>query len=106
MDHPHYFFNIIRQCPRLRFIMKILPNSKNRKNKLIYTGYGEHRHTIDKKEEKSPRDRLFGMATDSSKYLEHFRIEYQELERNFISDSFSSKNKVQNYIKKIVDGLK
>jgi transcriptional regulator with XRE-family HTH domain len=105
MDHSHYFFNIIMQCPRLRFIMKILPNSQNRKNKLIYTGYGEHRHTIDKKEEKNPRDRLFGMATDSSKFLEHFRIEYEELERNFIADEFSGKKKMQGYIKKIIDGL-
>lgn len=104
MDHPRYFFNIIRQCPRLRFIMKILP-SQNRKNKLIYTGYGEHRHTIEKKEEKSPRDRLFGMATDSSKYLEHFRIEYEELEKNFIAKEYSSKKKVQDFIKNVISGL-
>lgn len=106
MDHPHYFFNIIRQCPRLRFIMKILNNNKNRKNKLIYTGYGEHRHTIEKKEKKSPRYRLFGMATDSSKFLEHFRIEYEELEKNFIGKDCSSKKKMQDYIRKLINGLK
>lgn len=107
LDHPNYYFNIIEQCPRLRFIMKILPNSNIRdgKNKLIYTGYGEHRHITEKRDEKNLRDRLFGMATDSSKFLEHFRNEYQELEKNFIKHDYSNPKKMQNYIKKLISGL-
>lgn len=108
MGHPNYHFNIIEQCPRLRFIMKILPDNKNGsgKNKLIYTGYGEHRHITTKQNETKLRDRLFGMATDSSKFVEHFRNEYEELRKNFIGPQYSSAKKVQTYIKKLISDLK
>lgn len=106
MDHPNYYFNIIEQCPRLRFIMKILPDNRNGKNKLIYTGYGEHRHTNKMSNKKNLPDRLFGMATDSSKLLEHFRIEYDVLEKNFIEHEYSNSKKMQHYLKRIINSLK
>jgi hypothetical protein len=95
MDHPNYYFNIIEQCPRLRFIMKILPDNINGRNKLIYTGYGEHRHTTKISNKKNLPDRLFGMATDSSKLLEHFRIEYNVLDKNFIKHEYSNQKKIK-----------
>lgn len=102
LDHPNYHFNIIKQCPRLRFIMKILSDNRNGKNKLIYTGYGEHRHKVKNSHGKNSRDRLFGMATDSSKFLDHFRIEYEELEKNFIKHEYSNPKKIQDYLKKLI----
>jgi len=106
LDHPNYHFNIIKQCPRLRSIMKILSDKRNGKNKLIYTGYGEHRHTTKISNQKNLPDRLFGMATDSSKLLEHFRIEYDVLEKNFIEHEYSSSKKMQHYLKRIINSLK
>ena len=102
LDHPNYHFNIIKQCPRLRFIMKILSDKRNGKNKLIYTGYGEHRHTVTNIHGKNSRNRLFGMATDSNKFLDHFRIEYEELEKNFIKHEYSNPKKMQDYLKKLI----
>jgi Holliday junction resolvasome RuvABC endonuclease subunit len=86
--------------------MKILPDNRNGKNKLIYTGYGEHRHTNKMSNKKNLPDRLFGMATDSSKLLEHFRIEYNALEKNFIKHEYSNPKKIQNYLKRIINSLK
>jgi len=102
IDHPNYHFNVIKQCPRLRCIMKILSDKRNGKNKLIYTGYGEHRHTVTNIHGKKSRDRLFGMATDSNKFLYHFRIEYEELEKNFINHEYSNPKKMQDYLKKLI----
>ena len=105
LDHPNYHFNIIEQCPRLRFIMKILPDNKDGKDKLIYTGYGEHRHATDKGQEQDSRSRLFGMATDSTKFLEHFRNEYKELKNNFVKYEYSNPKKMQDYLKEIIKAL-
>lgn len=104
LDCPNYHFNIIKQCPRLRFIMKILSDNKNGKSKLIYTGYGEHRHTVKYTHEEPSRDRLFGMATDSSKFLERFKIEYNELEK-FIMTEYSDSKKMQDYLKRLIKTL-
>lgn len=102
LDHSNYHFNIIKQCPRLRCIMKILSDKRGEKNKLIYTGYGEHRHTVENIHGKKSHDRLFGMATDSNKFLDHFRIEYEDLEKNFIRHEYSNSKKMQDYLKKLI----
>jgi transcriptional regulator with XRE-family HTH domain len=102
LDHSNYHFNIIKQCPRLRCIMKILSDKRGGKNKLIYTGYGEHRHAVENIHGKKSRDRLFGMATDSNKFLDHFRIEYEDLEKNFIRHEYSNSKKMQDYLKKLI----
>jgi hypothetical protein len=86
--------------------MKILSDKRNGKNKLIYTGYGEHRHTTEIADHSKLPERLFGMATDSNKFLEHFKREYDVLEKNFIVSEYSTSIKMQDYLKKKIRSLK
>ena len=106
LEHPRYRFNLIDQCPRLRFVMKVLPNRIHDKNKMIFTGYGEHRHVFDRHNMIDFRDRLFGIATDSPKFFDRFMAEFEELKRNFIRPDSASPQKVKDYINKIIKGLR
>jgi hypothetical protein len=45
------------------------------------------------------------MATDSNKFLEHFKREYDVLEKNFIANEYSTSKKMQNYLKKKIRSL-
>ena len=48
------------------------------------------------------RDRLLGIATDSTKLFEHFAIEKDDFLSNYISDNFSEKESMIRYIEKAI----
>ena len=107
IEHPNYNFYLIEQCPRLRFTLKYSKNAdpassnSSGKNTLIIYGYGGH---IYKKNPSltSERDRLLGIATDSTKLFEHFAIEKDDYLNNHICQSLSEKSGMIEYIQKTI----
>lgn len=103
INHPNYNFYLIDQCPRLRFTLKYCKEADSSfdKNALIIYGYGGHLYPR-KQGDCVERDRLLGIATDSTKLFEHFAIEKDDFLSNYISDNFSEKESMIRYIEKAI----
>lgn len=103
IEHPNYRFYLIEQCPRLRFTLKYCRDAEPSldKNALVIYGYGGH--VYPKRPGKgAERDRLLGIATDSSKLFEHFAIEKDDYLANYICENTAEKEQMIKYIEKII----
>jgi len=103
IEHPNYNFYLIEQCPRLRFTLKYCKDTDPAfdKNNLIIYGYGGHIYP-KKTSVTNERDRLLGIATDSTKLFEHFTFEKDDYLANYIADSLSDKKSMIKYIEKTI----
>ncbi len=103
IEKPNYDFYLIDQCPRMRFTLKYCKDhgSGFDKNNLIIYGYGSHIYPGDP-DNKNEKDRLLGLATDSTKLFDHFEKEKDDYLNNYISDGLSDKSRMIEYISKII----
>ena len=99
IENPNYSFYLIDQCPRMRFTLKYCKELETDfdKNNLIIYGYGSHIYPTDP-ENINEKDRLLGLATDSTKLFDHFEKEKDDYLNNYISDSLSEKSRMIEYI--------
>ncbi|MCP5514376.1 MAG: helix-turn-helix transcriptional regulator [Spirochaetales bacterium] len=103
IGHRNYNFYLIEQCPRLRFTLKYCKDTEAAfdKNNLIIYGYGGHIYSkpvtgINE------RDRLLGIATDSTKLFEHFAFEKDDYLENYVVSSLTDKKNMISYIEKTI----
>lgn len=102
-NEPNYDFILVDQCARMRFTLKYCKGTELGldKNKLLIYGYGNHTFPQHNTHNNS-RDRLLGIATDSSKLFEHFVIEKDDYLENYISKESEERKELIKYIDKKV----
>lgn len=103
LDHKNYNLNFLQQCPGIRFTLKFHNDEEtNLKNIVMLYGYASHFFDTQQKQVGSKKERVLGIASDSTKLFEHLTLEFNDLYQKHAMKEFKAKTDLKDYLYKII----
>lgn len=86
INHPNYSFNLIRQCPSMRFALKYIPKEKLKENNKVFFVGQDTGHLYKSENIQNSAPALYGFATDLEYLFKYFEREFNQLENCIIPE--------------------